>query len=78
MAGFVAHRITNGSVYLDGNSFFGKVEEIELGTVKAVMSDFQGLGMIGLIELPDGLDKLEGKITWNSLYKEAGIKLASP
>ncbi|HEJ3502256.1 MULTISPECIES: phage major tail tube protein [Pseudomonas] len=78
MAGFVAHRITNGSVYLDGNSFFGKVEEIELGTVKAVMSDFQGLGMIGLIELPDGLDKLEGKITWNSLYKEAGVKLASP
>lgn len=78
MAGFAAHRITNANVYLDGRDFFGKAEEVELGTVKAIMSDHQGLGMVGLIELPDGIDKLEGKITWNSFYKEASIKLASP
>lgn len=78
MAGVNAHRITNANLYLDGQDFFGKAEEIELGSIKAVMSDFQGLGMVGLIELPDGLDKLEGKIVWNSLYKEAGSKLASP
>lgn len=78
MAGFAAHRITNAAVYLDGNSFFGRVEEIELGSVKAVMSDFQGLGMVGLIELPDGIDKLEGKITWNSQYEDAARKVATP
>lgn len=78
MAGVNAHRITNANLYLDGQDFFAKSEEIELGSVKAVMSDFQGLGMVGLIELPDGLDKLEGKIVWNSLYKEAGRKLGSP
>ncbi|MDE9812443.1 phage major tail tube protein [Pseudomonas aeruginosa] len=78
MAGVNAHRITNANLYLDGQDFFAKSEEVELGSVKAVMSDFQGLGMVGLIELPDGLDKLEGKIVWNSLYKEAGSKLASP
>ncbi|WP_405119218.1 phage major tail tube protein [Pseudomonas leptonychotis] len=78
MAGVNAHRITNANLYLDGQDFFAKAEEIDLGSVKSVMSDFQGLGMVGLIELPDGLDKLEGKIVWNSLYKEAGIKLASP
>lgn len=78
MAGFSAHRITNANIYLDGRDFFGKSEEIDLGSVKAVMSDFQGLGMVGLIELPDGLDKLEGKIVWNSRYKEASTKLASP
>lgn len=78
MAGFSAHRITNASLYLDGNSFFGKVEEVDLGSVKTVMSDFQGLGMVGLIELPDGLDKLEGKIVWNSLYREAVNRLATP
>lgn len=78
MAGFSAHRITNSNVYLDGRDFFAKAEEVELGSVKAVMSDFQGLGMVGLIELPDGLDKLEGKIVWNSRYKEASTKLASP
>lgn len=78
MPGFSAHRITNSNVYLDGRDFFAKAEEVELGSVKAVMSDFQGLGMVGLIELPDGLDKLEGKIVWNSRYKEASTKLASP
>lgn len=78
MAGFAAHRITNASIYLDGQDFFGKCEEVDLGSVKAVMSDFQGLGMVGLIELPDGIDKLEGKITWNSVYAEAAVKLASP
>ncbi|WP_256815405.1 MULTISPECIES: phage major tail tube protein [Pseudomonas] len=78
MAGFAAHRITNANVYLDGQQFFAKAEEIDLGSVKAVTSDFQGLGMVGLIELPDGLDKLEGKISWNSLYADAGAKLATP
>lgn len=78
MAGFSAHRITNAAVYLDGNSFFGRAEEIDLGTVKSVMSDFQGLGMVGLIELPDGIDKLEGKIVWNSLYYDAAKRLATP
>ncbi|GLH33999.1 phage major tail tube protein [Pseudomonas sp. BR1R-5] len=78
MAGFSAHRITNASIYLDGNSFFGRSEEVDLGTVKTVMSDFQGLGMVGLIELPDGIDKLEGKIVWNSLYYDAAKRLATP
>lgn len=78
MSGFSAHRIANASVYLDGNSFFGRCEEIDLGSVKTVMSDFQGLGLVGLIELPDGIDKLEGKIVWNSLYYDAAKKLATP
>lgn len=78
MAGFSAHRITNAALYLDGNSFFGKLEEVDLGSVKAVMSDFQGLGMVGLIELPDGIDKLEGKLIWNSQYEEAARKVATP
>ncbi|MFP3678423.1 phage major tail tube protein [Pseudomonas sp. SIMBA_041] len=61
MAGFSARRIINANLYLDGSSFFGKCEVIDLGTIKTVMSDFQGLGMVGVIELPDGIDKLEGK-----------------
>ncbi|WP_122300379.1 phage major tail tube protein [Pseudomonas syringae] len=78
MAGFSGHRISNSAIYLDGNSFFGRCEEVELGTVKSVMSDFQGLGLVGLIELPDGIDKLEGKIIWNSMYSEAAKKLSTP
>ncbi|MDH4869812.1 phage major tail tube protein [Pseudomonas sp. BN515] len=78
MAGVVAHRITNANLYLDGRDFFAQAEEVELGSVKAVMSDHQGLGMVGLIELPDGLDKMEGKIVWNSRYRDASVKMATP
>ncbi|GFM85413.1 phage major tail tube protein [Pseudomonas cichorii] len=76
--GLSAHRVSNATIYLDGNSFLGKAEEIDLGSVKAVTSDFLGLGLIGLIELPDGFDKIEGKINWNSMYADAARKLASP
>lgn len=78
MAGLNVHRITNAALYLDGNSFFGRAEEVDLGSVKAVTSDHQGLGMVGLIELPDGIDKLEGKIIWNSQYVDAAKKVATP
>jgi len=77
-AGLQAHRINNAAVYLDGNSYFAKAAEIDLGSVKTVMSDFNGLGMIGVIELPDGLEKVEGKIVWNSLYQDAVSKVATP
>jgi len=78
MAGLQAHRITNAAVYLDGNSYFGRAEEIDLGSVNAVTSDFTGLGLVGLMELPDGLDKLEGKIVWTSFYEDAAALTASP
>jgi len=78
MAGLQAHRITNAAVYLDGNSYFGKAEEIDLGTINTVNSDFSALGLVGLMELPDGLDKLEGKIVWASLYEDAAVLTASP
>jgi len=78
MAGLQVHRITNAAVYLNGNSYFGRAEEIDLGSINAVTSDFTGLGLVGLMELPDGLDKLEGKIIWTSLYEDAAALTASP
>ncbi|MNO52391.1 Phage tail tube protein FII [compost metagenome] len=77
MSGLSVHRITNANIYLDGKNFFAKAEEVTLGDLKAVMSDFQGLGLVGLFELPDGLDKIEGKIVWNSAYPDAGVKMAN-
>lgn len=78
MSGLRANRITNAAVYLDGNSYFGRAEEVDLGSVNAVMSDYAGLGMVGATELPDGLDKLEGKIIWTSLYEDAASVTAAP
>jgi len=78
MAGVNAHQITNAAVYLDGNDYVGKCEEVDLGSIKATMSDFQGLGMVAAIELPTGFDKIEGKIIWNSAYADAARRCAVP
>jgi len=78
MAGAQVHRITNAAVYLDGNSFFGRAEECDLGSINAVTSEYSGLGMVGAIELPDGLEKIEGKIVWSSLYEDAARLTANP
>jgi len=78
MAGMNLHLITNAAVYLDGNNYVGRCEEVDLGSVKATMTDFQGLGMVAAIELPAGFDKVEGKIIWNSQYEEAARACAVP
>ena len=63
-------RITNANIYLDGVSFLGRAEEVELAFPKAKMVDHKGLGMVGTIEIPAGIDKLEAKIKWISVYDE--------
>lgn len=60
-------RVTNASVYLDGFSFLGRAEEVELAFPKAKMADHKGLGMYGAAEFPAGIDKLEAKLKWNSI-----------
>jgi P2 family phage contractile tail tube protein len=62
------NRVTNAGVYINGDSYLGKCEEITLPTIKAVMSEHKSLGLNSKIELPSGVDKLEGKIKFNSKY----------
>ncbi|MBB5017416.1 hypothetical protein HNQ59_000680 [Chitinivorax tropicus] len=79
MAGKIAiNRITNANIYLDGNSFLGRADEVKLPDVSVIMQEHKALGMIGKIELPAGFDKLEGEIKWNSLYKEVAQLMANP
>jgi len=63
-------RVTNANIYLDGNSLLGRAEEVELAFPKAKMVDHKGLGMFGTAEFPVGIDKLEAKIKWASIYGE--------
>ncbi len=72
------NRLTNANVYVDGNSLLGRAMEINLPDIKAKMSDHQALGLQGMIELPSGIDKLEAKIKWNSLYPEVLRKTGNP
>ncbi len=64
------NRITNARVYIDGNDFMGRAEEVELPSVKAKLSEVKGLGLYGETELPTGIDKMEAKFKFNGVYPE--------
>jgi P2 family phage contractile tail tube protein len=68
-------QIVNANVYIDGNSFLGKTEEIKMPDVVVTMTEHKALGLVGKVELPSGLDKMECSIKWNSLYPEV-LKMA--
>jgi P2 family phage contractile tail tube protein len=71
MAGQVQiNRITQANIYLDGNSMIGRAEEVSLGALKNKMAGHKALGMVGEFEFFTGIDKLEGKIKWNSFYAD--------
>jgi P2 family phage contractile tail tube protein len=70
MALINVNRVTNANIYLDGASLLGRAEEVELAFPKAKMVDHKGLGMFGTAEFPAGIDKLEAKVKWSSIYSE--------
>ncbi|WP_153799074.1 phage major tail tube protein [Foetidibacter luteolus] len=64
------NRCTNANVYVDGNSYMGRAEEITLPEYQAKMSDHKALGMVGESELPAGLQKMSAKFKWNAIYED--------
>lgn len=69
-------RVTNANIYVDGVSLLGRAEEIELAFPKAKMVDHKGLGMFGTGEFPAGIDKLEAKVKWDSIFSEVLLTLS--
>lgn len=69
------NRITNANCYLDGNSLLGQIEEATLPDIKKIMTEHKALGMIGKPEFVSGIDKMEAKLKFNSIYPDA-IKAA--
>lgn len=72
----VINRITNANVYMGGNNLIGRASEVQLPDVTQLMTDHEGLGMIGAIQLPAGFDNFEGSINWNSFYRDAFLQMA--
>jgi uncharacterized protein len=72
------NRITNANIYIDGVGLLGRAEEIEVAQPRQRMVDHKALGMAGTAEFWAGVDKLEAKIKWASLYQEALAIVASP
>lgn len=78
MADILVNRITNANIYLDGSSMLGRAEEINLPQIKHKLSEHKALGMVGATEFFAGIDKLECKIKWTSLFAEVMKKAANP
>lgn len=78
MAGIVVNRLTNANIYINGTSYLGRAEEVQLPAVKAKFSDHKGLGMIMDLEFPNGFEKMAGKVKWSSLYPDVVKQIGSP
>ncbi len=79
MAGKIAiNRVTNANVYIAGVSFLGRAEEVTLPQIKHIFSEHKGLGMVAAAEFWSGIDKMEAKFKWASLYPEVMAAVADP
>ncbi len=72
------NQITNANIYIDGNSLLGHAKEIKLPEIEIEMIEHKALGMVGTVELPGGVNALEGEITWDGFYPEVFAKAFNP
>lgn len=70
--------IYNANIYIDGNSLLGRASEFKLPEFEVGQDELKGLGLAGTIKLPNGVEALEGEITWNSIYPDTAVKLGNP
>ncbi len=72
------NRLTNANIYVDGNSYLGRAEEITLPTISHKMAEHKALGMVGVAEFFAGIEKMAAKVKWNAFYRDALVKVADP
>lgn len=72
------NQIVNANVYMDGNSLLGKAKEFKLADIEFEQIEHKGLGLVGTIKLPAGMNALEGEVTWQSYYPEVRAKSYNP
>lgn len=78
MSKISVNKLYNANVYINGISFLGRAEEVALPQVRAKAVEHKALGMFGVIETAAGIEKMEAKIKWNSLYPEVLKDAANP
>ena len=72
------HQIVNANTYMDGNSLLGKAKEFKLPDIEFEFIEHKGLGLHGTVELPAGLNAMEGEVIWDSFYPEVRAKAYNP
>ncbi len=78
MSGAYITVIHNGNVYINGNNLLGRPKEFNLPEIVTKTVEYTGLGMYGTIEVPVGIEKLEGSATWNSFYPDVFNRFYNP
>jgi hypothetical protein len=74
----VISKIMNANVYTGAKDHLGRVSEAKLPELTAKIVEHVGLGMIGTIELPAGLEAMSMTIKWAGYYADAAILGANP
>lgn len=70
--------IYNANVYVNGNSQLGRASQFKLPDISVGQTETKGLGLVGSVKLPSGIEALEGEITWNSFYPDVFTKVYNP
>ena len=55
----IGTHIENFGLFVDGNSYIGEAEEVNLPKVKKVMEEYRAGGMLAPVEIELGLEKME-------------------
>lgn len=76
MNGVTINQVDNANVYINGNTFLGKAKSIKLPELEVETIEHKGLGLVGTLNLPTGVNALEGEIIWDGFYPEVA-KLAN-
>lgn len=67
---YVIEKVLNANVYIDDVNFLGRALEVEVAKIAVKTTEHQTLGMVGPLELFQGIEKMECKIKWASFNQE--------
>lgn len=70
-------KLTNANVYFDGQSYLGKVMEVNLPEVAFKQVEHSALGMHGSLDIPTGMDKMELTMNWSTVDPVAFKKISN-
>jgi len=70
MAKNTIEKIFGANVYVDGDDFIGRANEVTLPNVNINMSDHQPLGYFSSVRLFNGVENMELSVVWSSVVPE--------
>lgn len=71
-------KIFQAAVYINGDTFMGLTEEVDVPAPTATTSAHETISSLGTVNLPTGFDAMEGRIKWKGLDKSMFKYVANP